>query len=96
VHYFFPFLFIMDTSNGMNGASCSSCKKCSVCQVGYYLILIGGVNWGLVGLGGLLGSDLNVVHMLLGNWSVVESTVYLLVGLATLCKALKLCKCCKK
>ena len=57
---------------------------------------MGGINWGLVGLGGLLGSNLNVVNMILGGMPMIENIVYLLVGLATLCKALKMCKCCKK
>lgn len=46
------------------------------------LLWIGGLNWGLVGLGGLMGSNWNVVNMLLGSWMSVESIVYLLVGIA--------------
>lgn len=49
------------------------------------LVLIGGINWGLVGLGMLLGKDLNVVHLILGGLPVwVEAVVYLLVGLMAL------------
>ncbi len=48
------------------------------------LVLVGGLNWGLVGLGGFLGSDLNVVHMVLGSMQQVEWLVYVLVGLSTL------------
>ncbi len=48
------------------------------------LVVIGGLNWGLVGLGGFLGKDLNGVHMLLGAWPMVENSVYALVGLAAL------------
>ncbi len=48
------------------------------------LLFVGGLNWGLVGLGGFLGNDLNVVHMLLGTWAWLENGVYLLVGLAAL------------
>jgi len=47
------------------------------------LVVIGGINWGLVGLGGFLGKDLNVVHLLLGAWPMVEWIVYLLVALST-------------
>ncbi len=54
--------------------------------VAWILILIGGLNWGLVGLGGLLGSNLNVVNMILGGWPMVESIVYLLVGVAVILK----------
>ncbi len=50
-------------------------------SVSWTLVLIGALNWGLVGLGSLVsGSDWNLVHMLLGQWSTVESVVYLLVG----------------
>jgi len=58
--------------------------------------MIGALNWGLVGLGGFLGRDLNVVHLALGTWPAVESIVYLLVGVAAVAKLLNLCKCCKK
>lgn len=45
-------------------------------------MLVGAINWGLVGLGNFLGTDLNVVHMLLGSWSMLENIVYVLVGLS--------------
>ena len=48
------------------------------------LVFIGGLNWGLVGLGMLLDKNLNVVNMLLGAWPVVEAIVYILVGLAAI------------
>jgi uncharacterized membrane protein YuzA (DUF378 family) len=51
------------------------------------LVVIGALNWGLVGLGWLMGGkDWNVVHMLLGQWLQVEAIVYVLVGLAGLWK----------
>lgn len=48
------------------------------------LLAVGGLNWGLIGLGGFMGSDWNVVHMLLGAWPMVEWVVYILVGLSAL------------
>ncbi|MDY6769517.1 MAG: DUF378 domain-containing protein [Candidatus Nanohaloarchaea archaeon] len=52
------------------------------------LVIVGALNWGLVGVGGFLGSNLNLVNLLLGpgilGTSVVENLVYLLVGLAGL------------
>lgn len=53
-------------------------------KVGWWLIVIGAINWGLVGLAGLLGnaSNLNVVHMVLGNSPQLENLVYVLVGAA--------------
>ena len=63
----------------------------------FILLLVGGLNWGLVGLGMLLGSNLNVVNLLLGSWPTVEAIVYLLVGLAALEKvvAMSMGKCSK-
>lgn len=49
----------------------------------FILVAVGGLNWGLVGLGGFMGSDWNIVSMLLGAWPEVEWTVYALVGLST-------------
>jgi uncharacterized membrane protein YuzA (DUF378 family) len=46
------------------------------------LLLVGGLNWGLVGLGGFLEKNLNVVNLLLGKFPTIEGIVYLLVGLA--------------
>lgn len=53
--------------------------------VGTLLVIVGALNWGLVGLGGLLGyPEWNLVSMLLGSWPMVESVVYVLVGAAGL------------
>jgi uncharacterized membrane protein YuzA (DUF378 family) len=48
------------------------------------LVFIGGLNWGLTGLGMLLGTNLNVVNLLLGAWPIVEAIVYIIVGLAAI------------
>ena len=53
-------------------------------MLSFILVIIGGLNWGLVGLGGFMASDWNVVHMILGTWPEVEWLVYLLVGLGAL------------
>lgn len=53
--------------------------------VGTLLVVVGALNWGLVGLGWLMGgADWNVVHMILGSWMSVEAIVYVLVGVAGL------------
>lgn len=39
------------------------------------LVVVGAINWGLVGLLGM-----NVVSELVGSWPVVERVVYILVG----------------
>ena len=69
---------------------------CMWSKIGKLLLAVGGLNWGLVGVGMLMGSDLNVVNMLLGSMPTVEAVVYVLVGLAAVlyivgCK----CKKCK-
>ena len=54
--------------------------------VSKWLVVIGGLNWGLVGLGGFVGSDLNVIKLILGGIAggVLANIVYLLVGLSAL------------
>lgn len=46
------------------------------------LVIIGGVNWGLVGLGMLLGGNWNVINMILGSMPVFEAIIYILVGIS--------------
>lgn len=48
----------------------------------FVLVIIGGLNWGLVALGNWMGNNWNVVNLILGRWSGVENLVYLLVGLS--------------
>lgn len=68
--------------------------------IAYALVWIGGINWGLVGLGALIsGANWNVVTWLAGyiGGSQVESVIYVLVGLAavwTLVGHKKDCKAC--
>jgi hypothetical protein len=52
--------------------------------IAFILLVIGGLNWGLIGLGGFANADWNVVGMLLGSWPTVEWIVYILVGLSAL------------
>ncbi|MEI7512126.1 MAG: DUF378 domain-containing protein [Candidatus Uhrbacteria bacterium] len=57
-------------------------KGCPAHMVAFWLMWIGAVNWGLVGLGAFLGSNLNLVNLLVGRWPTVESIVYVLVGVS--------------
>jgi uncharacterized membrane protein YuzA (DUF378 family) len=51
--------------------------------IAFVLVVVGGLNWGLVGLGMLMGgADWNVVHMVLGTLGMLENLVYVLVGLS--------------
>lgn len=56
----------------------------SLHYVAFLLVIVGALNWGLVGIGGFAGSNWNVVHMILGSWPSVEWIVYVLVGLSGL------------
>ncbi len=51
-------------------------------MLGGWLVVVGALNWGLVGLGGLMGSEMNLVKMLLGSMPALENLVYVLVGLS--------------
>ena len=52
-------------------------------MIAFILLAIGGLNWGLVGLGWLVSSsDWNVVHMILSSSMQLEAIVYVLVGLS--------------
>lgn len=66
-------------------------------MIGFILVTVGGLNWGLVGLGWLVGNgaDWNVVHMILGSSMQLEAIVYILVGLSALWLAIKHPKDCK-
>ena len=68
-----------------------ACNATTVGKVAWILVLVGALNWGLVGLGNLLGFQGNVVELLLGSMPTVENVVYVLVGLSAVYKAAKCC-----
>lgn len=47
-------------------------------MITFTLLAIGGLNWGLTALGW------NIVNMAVGSWPVLESLVYILVGLSAI------------
>ena len=51
-------------------------------MVAVILVWIGAINWGLIGLGGFMGANWNVVGMILGSWPMLVWVVYVLVGLS--------------
>lgn len=67
---------------------------CSLRKIRKVLLIVGGLNWGLVGIGMFLNTNLNVVNMLLGSWPMIEAIVYILVGLAAILKIVG-CRCAK-
>lgn len=52
--------------------------------IAFILVIIGGLNWGLIALGSYIGGDWNIVKILLGQWSAVENLVYLIVGVSAI------------
>lgn len=46
------------------------------------LTTVGGLNWGIVGLGNIFNKDWNLVNMLIGKWAWIENLVYVLAGLS--------------
>lgn len=45
--------------------------------VAFTLLVVGGVNWGLIGL-----LNFNLVSAILGSWPMLEQLVYILVGVS--------------
>lgn len=66
----------------------SSKSMCLVHKVAGVLVLVGALNWGLVG-----AFEFNLVSTVLGQWVWVERIVYILIGLSAL-SMLCLAKCC--
>ncbi len=68
-----------------------SSGMCSAHKVGWVLVWVGALNWGLVG-----AFNWNLVNALLGGWPTLERVVYVLVGLSALwmlgCAKCKMCK----
>ncbi|MSR85369.1 DUF378 domain-containing protein [Candidatus Uhrbacteria bacterium] len=64
---------------------------CGVHKVAWVLVIIGALNWGLVGI-----AKFNLVMSILGTWPMVERIVYVLVGLSAIAMLfVKSCKGCQ-
>ncbi len=64
----------------------------SMHKTAYALVIIGALNWGLIGL-----FNFNLVSMIFGAWPSFEKLVYILVGLSALYEAtthMSYCKIC--
>lgn len=88
--------------------NCTTCKtnkkNCFTAKLTNVLVLVGSLNWGLVGIGMLLnaGINFNLVNIIFGFSPVLEAIVYLVVGISALvlifgckCKTCKEGSCCK-
>lgn len=68
-----------------------ACNATTVGKVAWILVLVGALNWGLIGLGSFLKFDGNIIELLLGSMPTVVNVVYVLVGLSAVYKATKCC-----
>jgi len=57
-------------------------KSCHA--IAFILVIIGGINWLLVGLGMWFGGNWNIVNLILGSWGWLEALIYVLVGLSAI------------
>lgn len=62
---------------------------CPICKVAGLLVVIGALNWGLVG-----AFNTNLVSSLLGSGTMAEKVVYIIVGVAGIMKLLSCFICC--
>ncbi len=46
------------------------------------LVIIGAINWGLVGVGSFLNANWNLVNIVFGSIPALEALIYIVVGLA--------------
>lgn len=67
-------------------------KSCPVTKLSMLLVLIGAINWGLVGA----FNGFNLVEKIFGSVSWLESLIYILVGLAGVFLIVKCAMGCKK
>jgi uncharacterized membrane protein YuzA (DUF378 family) len=69
-------------------------NKSGLGMLAWWLMVIGALNWGLVGLGLYAGSNWNVINLIVGSWPQVEWIVYILVGLSAIYTLFMCKKCC--
>lgn len=51
-------------------------------KIAWWLVVIGALNWGLIGIGYFLNSNLNLVNLIFGRVAILEAAVYIVVGVA--------------
>lgn len=63
----------------MKGKGCCGCS-----MIAKWLVVIGAVNWGLIGIGMILSANWNVVNLIFGGFAGrwVEAIIYILVGIS--------------
>jgi uncharacterized membrane protein YuzA (DUF378 family) len=58
--------------------------KNTLYSVSFILTCLGALQWGMVGIGGFLGKNFNIIAVLTKGNSMIEYGIYTLVGLAGL------------
>ena len=53
-------------------------------KTAFVLVIIGALNWGIMGLTYYFGNSWNLVYAIFGQWSWLENLIYLLVGISAL------------
>ena len=89
-------LLSQDNINMFNSKCCGhGGGMCMMGMIAKVLLVVGGLNWGVYGVGMLMGNDWNAVSMLLGSMPMVEGVVYVLVGLVAVMEIFGGCRCAK-
>ncbi len=82
----------MCDSSSKCGSKYGGCAPSIVAKI---ILVVGGINWGFVGLGMLMGESAdawNVIHVSFGQMPELEALIYLLVGAAAVMEIFG-CKC---
>ena len=64
-------------------------KNCVICKIVGLLVIVGALNWGMVGI-----CQVDLVAKLLGQMTPAARSVYALIGIAGVLAILGLLKCC--
>ncbi len=60
------------------------CNKSILGQIAYWITIIGGLNWGLIGIGYFFQANWDVLYLILGSMPAVQYIVYIIVGLSAI------------
>ena len=64
-------------------------KKCILCKIAGLLVVIGAINWGLVGI-----LNFNLVSFIFGDMTTLSRVVYGAVGVSGVISVISCLKCC--
>ena len=63
----------------MHNSQCCGKRGCSLAMTAKTLVVIGGINWGLVGV-----LKLDLVETIFGSIAILQQIIYIVIGLAAL------------